>query len=83
MRPISYAGAYVRLEQRVFTVTEGVDAAVSICAEIYNPTPAQSSCPVVFDFVINLSVDGGKLSVIKLTLSNDLFPNHRGLPNGI
>ena len=65
--PISYAGAYIRLQQRAFTVTEGVDVAVSICAEIYNPTPDRSCCPVVFDFVINLSVDGGKLSLITLS----------------
>ena len=64
--PISYAEAYIRLEQRTFTVTEGVDAAVNICAEIYDPTPDRSSCPVVFHFDINLSVHGGTLSVITL-----------------
>ncbi|CAI8013443.1 FRAS1-related extracellular matrix protein 2 [Geodia barretti] len=50
--------AYIRLEQRAFTVIEGVDATVRICAEVYDPTPDRSSCPVVFDFEIYLSVDG-------------------------
>ena len=66
--PTSYTGAYIRLDQRTFTVTEGVNETVGICAELYNPTPEQSSCPVVFNFEINLSVDGGKLSVITLSL---------------
>ena len=66
--PTSYTGAYIRLEQRTFTVTEGVDETVRICAEVYNPAPDWSCCPVVFDFKINLSVDGGKLSVITFQL---------------
>ena len=65
--PIFYIGTYIRLEQRAFTVIEGVDATVRICAEVYNPTPDQSSCPVVFYFEIYLSVDGGKLFVITLS----------------
>ncbi|CAI8026680.1 FRAS1-related extracellular matrix protein 2 [Geodia barretti] len=56
--------AYIRLEQRTFTVTEGVDAAVNICAEIYDPTPDRSSCPVVFHFDINLSVHGEDFPMI-------------------
>ncbi|CAI8038163.1 hypothetical protein GBAR_LOCUS21282, partial [Geodia barretti] len=50
--------ACIRLEKTTFTVTEGVNETVRICAEIYDPTPDRSSCPVVFDFEINLSVDG-------------------------
>ena len=76
-------GACIQLEKTTFTVTEGVNETVRICAEIYDPTPDQSSCPVVFDFEINLSVDGGKLSVITLTSINDQFFNHRRLSNGI
>ena len=81
--PTSYTGAYIQLEKTTFTVTEGVNETVIICAEIYDPTQDRSSCPVVFDFEINLSVEGGKLSVITYQNINDSFPNHRGLPNGI
>ena len=41
----------------MFTVMEGVNATVIICAEI-NPPPEQSNCPVTFSFEINLSVGG-------------------------
>ena len=81
--PTSYTGACIQLEKTTFTVTEGVNETVRICAEVYSPTQDRSSCPVVFDFEINLSVDGGKLSVITYQNINDSFPNHRGLPNGI
>ena len=54
-------GASVRLQQTSFTVTEGVNTLVSICAEIYNP-PLAVDCPVVFEFEINLAVGDGAFS---------------------
>ena len=66
--PTSYTGTCIQLEKTTFTVTEGVNETVRICAEVYSPTQDRSSCPVVFDFEINLSVDGGKLSVITYQL---------------
>ena len=54
-------GASVRLQQTSFTVTEGVNTSMSICAEIYNP-PLAVDCPVVFEFEINLAVGEGAFS---------------------
>ena len=54
-------GASVRLQQTSFTVTEGVNTSVSICAEIHNP-PLVVDCPVVFEFEINLAVGDGVFS---------------------
>ena len=53
-------GASVRLQQTSFTVTEGVNMSVSICAcaEMYRTTIVVD-CPVVFEFEINLVVGEG------------------------
>ena len=54
-------GAIIRLQQTSFTVTEGVNTSVSICAEIYWPTTAVD-CLVVFEFEINLAIGEGMFS---------------------
>ena len=51
-------GVRIRLQQTSFTVTEGVNTSVSICAEIYSPTTAVD-CLVDFEFEIILAVLGG------------------------
>ena len=57
--PISQliTGATVELTERSYTVTEGEDIALFVCASI--TTALEETCPVDFAFEITLDVGGG------------------------
>ena len=44
-----------------YTVTEGVNDSVSICAVVSRP--ASGDCPITFECTMNLSVGGGKYPI--------------------
>ena len=50
------------MQATAYTVTEGVNDSVIICAEV--SSPANGACPITFEFIVNLSVGDGKHSVI-------------------
>ena len=53
--------AEVQLQATAYTVTEGVNDSVIICAEV--SSPANGVCPIGFEFILNLSVGEGRFSV--------------------
>ena len=54
-------GATVELTERSYTVTEGTDPFVFVCAAI--TTAPDEECPVDFIFEITLNVGGGIISL--------------------
>ena len=55
-----FIGAIVALSNTTYTVTEGVDSSVLVCAQITSP-PTDEVCPVTFSFEVIVRVEGSEL----------------------
>ena len=55
-----FIGAIVALSNTTYTVTEGVDSSVLVCAQIISP-PTDEVCPVTFSFEVIVIVEGSEL----------------------